>query len=424
MKRDVVKSDLQPLMVSTSDIRGGAARATFRLHQGLRALGVGSYLLAFRRLSGDSAVVRVPGKLALQRVKFSTWADRYPLSLYPRRDKHHHWSVNLTPNGIAEQINYLNPSLVHLHWVGDGFVPIGALKHINVPILWTLHDMWTFTGGCHYTGGCEGYQTRCGHCPQLKSNMTFDLSRVIMRSKEKHWRGLNLTVITPSRWLAECVKASSLLHQARVEVIPNGLDLEKYKPLDKATARHMLGLPQDKHLILFGALQSLTDTRKGAHHLHRALAQLAQTHHESTEVVIFGAPKPPHPPDFGLKAHYLGTLYDDLSLAMMYAAADVFVAPSVQDNLPNTVMEALACGTVCVAFNIGGMPDMISHCENGYLATPFEADDLAQGVRWLLEDDARRAHMGQRARRDVEARFELGVIARRHVDLYQEVLHS
>jgi glycosyltransferase involved in cell wall biosynthesis len=206
-------------------------------------------------------------------------------------------------------------------------------------------------------------------------------------------------------------------------VIPNGLDLQKYKPIERSLARKLLDLPQDKQLILFGAMKSTSDRRKGFHLLLPALQKLSQSEWQKRlELVVFGASEPLEPPDFGFKANYIGKLGDDISLSLLYAAADVFVAPSVQDNLPNTVMEALACGTPCVAFKIGGMPDMIEHEQNGYLAQPYEVEDLARGIAWVLEDRERYEKLCDRAREKAEEEFTLELQAQRYLSLYKELI--
>jgi glycosyltransferase involved in cell wall biosynthesis len=140
--------------------------------------------------------------------------------------------------------------------------------------------------------------------------------------------------------------------------------------------------------------------------------------------VIFGASGTREPPNPGIECIYVGNLKDDVSLAALYAAADVFVAPSIQENLSNTVMEALACGTSCVAFDIGGMPDLIEHRCNGYLARPFDAADLAEGMRWILDNDQRRQELSLRARQKVLEEFAMPVVARRHLELYRRVLQT
>jgi glycosyltransferase involved in cell wall biosynthesis len=286
--------------------------------------------------------------------------------------------------------------------------------------------MWPFTGGCHYSGECDKYTQSCGHCPQLNSQQDGDISGWVWWRKAKAWKNLNLTIVTPSQWLADCARNSSLFQDLRIEVIANGLDIQRYKPIEKKIARHLLGLPQDKQLILFGAMTATSDNRKGFHLLLPAIKKLSQGEiwQHKLELVVFGASEPVNPPDFGLKTHYLGRLNDDISLALVYAAADIFVAPSLEDNLPNTVMEALACGTPSVAFKIGGMPDMIEHQENGYLAHPYDIEDLAQGIHWVLEDSERYQKLCDCAREKVVREFTLEIQASKYLKLYNEVLQS
>jgi glycosyltransferase involved in cell wall biosynthesis len=206
-------------------------------------------------------------------------------------------------------------------------------------------------------------------------------------------------------------------------VIPNGLDTERYKPVNRNTARELLNLPQDRQLVLFGAINATSAHRKGFHLLQPALQSLCKSSwHDKIELVVFGSSQPVAHTDFGFETHYLGKLSDDISMALVYAAADVFLAPSIQDNLPNTVMEALACGTPCVAFKIGGMPEMIEHHKNGYLAQPFEVEDLAQGIAWVLENEERHHKLGDRAREKVKQEFTLEIPARRYASLFKEIL--
>ncbi|MEW6496178.1 MAG: glycosyltransferase, partial [Cyanobacteriota bacterium] len=268
----------------------------------------------------------------------------------------------------------------------------------------------------------DRYNNSCGACPQLGSQKNEDLSRWVWQRKAKAWKNLNLTIVTPSHWLAKCASSSSLFQNLRIEVIPNGLDTQQYKPIPRQVARKILNLPQDKLLILFGAMYPNSDRRKGFHFLQQALQRLGATAWQNqAELVIFGASRPKEPIGLGLNAHYLGKLSDDISLAVVYAAADVFVAPSLEDNLPNTVMEAIACGTPSVAFNIGGMPDMIEHQHNGYLAKPFESEDLARGIVWVLENKERYQKLCDRARQKAEQEFTLEIQALRYKTLYSEI---
>jgi glycosyltransferase involved in cell wall biosynthesis len=283
--------------------------------------------------------------------------------------------------------------------------------------------MWAFTGGCHYSQDCERYTASCGACVQLGSSKDRDLSRWVWQRKAKAWKNLNLTIVALSSWLAKCANSSSLFKAQRVEIIPNGLDIEIYRPINRKVARELLKLPQDKQILVFGSLKATGDKRKGFYLLQPALQELSKSGwKDKLELVIFGASQPENPPEFGFKAHYLGTLSDDLSLALVYSAADVFVVPSTQENLANTVMEAISCGIPCVAFNIGGMPDMIEHQENGYLAQPYKIEDLAQGIVWVLENQERYQKLSHRARKKAEQEFTLEIQAQRYLSLFTEIL--
>jgi glycosyltransferase involved in cell wall biosynthesis len=402
------------LLVSTQDSKGGAARAMLRLHHGLRHSLHESHILAYYRQQSDTHRVGQHDWVSLS-VRASVWANQRATHGQTTPDCEL-FSTNLVPNALHRRIAQLNPDVLHLHWIAGGFLPISRFSRLKKPIVWTLHDMWAFTGGCHYTQGCTRYQHTCGNCPQLRHAHTHDLSQRVFHAKVQEWREVPMTIITPSQWLARCVRESALLGHQRIEVIPNGINTRLYQPLDRATARQAFGLPQHKRLIVFGALNSTTTPRKGFDALKHALRAL-KTH--DTELVIFGAKRPQHTLDFGLPTHYLGNLQDDISLALAYNTADVFVAPSLQDNLPNTVLEALACGVPCVAFNIGGMSDLITHQHNGYLAQANNTDDLAQGIEWVLAQD--RALLSQQARETIIRGFALEKIVERHIALYESL---
>src|SRR5919199_3720100 len=409
------------LHLSESD-GGGAGRATLRLHQGLQRLGVDSQILVQLKYSDDRAVLSPQttlGKFSAK-LKLPERIDGLPLAVYRQRDASD-FSLQWLPNGIASKVAKLAPDVVNLHWVCHGDLSIEAIAKLKKPIVWTLHDMWAFTGGCHYSQECDRYKNSCGACPQLQSSKDWDISRWVWQRKAKAWQDVNLTIVTPSTWLAKCVSSSSLFKDLRVEVIPNGLDTQQYKPIPRQVARELLNLPQDKHLILFGAMYPNSDRRKGFHLLQQALQSLSNTEwRDRIELAIFGASRPQESVELGLNSHYLGRLSDEISLAVVYAAADVFVAPSTQDNLPNTVMEAIACGTPSVAFNIGGMPELIEHQHNGYLAQALDSEDLAQGIIWVLENKERHQKLCDRARQKAEQEFTLEIQARRYESLYLE----
>lgn len=349
-------------------------------------------------------------------------ADAAVLKLYRNRNRTTPWGTGWFPNPVAKKINKFSPDIVHLHWIGQGFVPIQELSRIRRPIVWTLHDSWAFTGGCYIPYECKNYVDKCGNCHHLASRSSFDLSRITWQRKHKHWEALNLNIVTPSQWLAGCARKSSLLNGRRVEVIPNGIDTERYQPFNKENARDILSLPAKKRLVLLGGVGIDGDPNKGYAHLKSSLEKLAADDlAKSTDLVVMGVSKPIQSLDSIFNTHYLGYLHDDVSMALAYAAADVFVMPSIQENLPNSVMESMACGTPCVVFRIGGMPDLIEHEHDGYLAQPFDTTDLARGVNWVLEDGQRWRRLSQQARKKVEQEFDIKGIAKRYVSLYEEM---
>lgn len=407
------------VLILSISFEGGAGGAAYRLHQGLRRIGVSSQVLVRARSDDDQTVIAMPqtglaGELNRLRPKL----DRLPLKLYPRKE---FFSLQWFPDAISPEVEKVNPDVVNLHWVCNSFVRVETLSRLNKPIVWTLHDMWPFTGGCFHSSGCERYIDSCGACPQLHSAKNWDLSRWVWHRKAKAWKDLNLTIVTPSSWLAERAKASSLFKNRRIEVIPHGLDTERYKPIDRRLAREILSLPQDRRIILFGAW---TNSRlKGFHSLLSALRRLGVSGwRDKLELVVFGFSKPKDQIDPGIKSHYLGRLYDDLSLALVYSAADVMVVPSIHESFGQTASESLACGTPVVAFNITGLKDVVDHQRNGYLAEPFEEEDLAQGITWVLEDRDRHQRLSHWARKKAEQEFNLMLQARRYLSLFNEVI--
>lgn len=415
---------MKALLINTSDSKGGAARAAYRLHKGLLSIGVDSRMLVQNKSTTDPTIIGPQTKFARRLQYLRRELDRVPLLFYPKRARTAFW-CQWFPSNVPALVDRLAPDIVHLHWISGGFVNIESLKKLRRPIVWTLHDMWAFTGGCHYSGDCTKYELSCGQCPYLRSPRAMDLSRWIWSRKRKAYAASDITIVTPSKWLARCARESSLLRTCRIEVIPNGIDTEQFRPIRKETARKTLQLPLDKTIVMFGAEHATKDTRKGFDLLRSALGLFQKDpHSRSAEVVVFGGSEPQNLQDYGVRTRYLGRHNDDTTLALLYSAADVFVAPSIQDNLPNTVLESMACGTPVVAFNIGGMPDLIEHRLSGYLAPPFEPRGIAEGIGWVIEEQDRNRLMGERARQRVLAAFTQEAQARAYRDLYLELIET
>jgi glycosyltransferase involved in cell wall biosynthesis len=381
-------------------------------------------MLAIDRATGDPQVTGPASRVQALGQAVRGLLDRAPLILAAQRTGAM-FSPAWAPDGIARQVRRLAPDLVHLHWIAGGMLRIESLARLGRPLIWTMHDMWTFTGGCHYDDGCGRYVEACGRCPVLGSSTQWDLSRWVMRRKRRAWRGLPVTLVAPSRWLAEQAQAASLFRDRPIRVIPNGLDLELFQPVDPGLARRLLRLPPERSYLLFGAFDPGGERRKGFGLLQAALQRLAESGwRDRLDLLVVGATAPAGPLDLGLRTHFLGVLHDELSMALALAAADAVVVPSTQENLPNMAIEAFACGRPCIGFAVGGLPDIVEDGANGRLAPPLDTSELAAAIAWVLQDEERRRALGWAARQKAEQTFDLRLVARRYADLYAEVLDA
>lgn len=411
-------NDVRVLYVSTNQNEGGAALAASRLHRGMRHRGVDSRLFVLNR---DQFGDGVFSPTSTWHMRWFRMAQRFEQGLVRRHmGQRTAWSINRFPTPAAHYINGVYADVIHLHWVYNSMLPIQALPQLNAPIVWSLHDMWALTGGCHYSNGCDRFMQACGYCPQLGNSKENDLSRRTFDHKRQHWQRLAAHIIASSHWMARNLNRSPLFADMPVHVIPNGLDLTHFRRYEEKTARTFFKLPQDKQLILFGAASGASDPRKGFVYLSQMLEGLALHDLSNVELVVFGYVEPEQLKRYPLPAHHVPFIRDERLLPLLYSAVDVIVVPSKEDNLPNIVAEGLACGTPCVAFNIGGMPDMITHKTNGYLARPFDVDDLLHGIIWVL-DDAHWQMLSTKARQWAETTIDMDIIVNRLMALYAEI---
>lgn len=328
---------------------------------------------------------------------------------------------NRHDDGFAlKVINSVNPDIVNLHWLGEKFLSTTGISFISQPIVWTLHDMWAFTGGCYYSGSCDHFERGCGSCPLLPDSHSHDFTAADFQRKRKVFSAKNLTIVTPSKWLASEAKKSPLLEGCPIEVIPNSVDTELFRPLPQAAAREIFGLPADKTLLLFGSLGGTRDPRKGFDLLKTALTHLSknQSLHDM-ELVVFGLHFDAC--DLPLPVHFVGELYDERSMALLYSAADLLVIPSRQDNLPNTALEALSCGLPCVAFPVGGLTDIVRDGVNGRLAQALTGESLASAIDSLLSSPSGLSSLRQSARLDAVTRYAPAVQATAYQNLFQRL---
>jgi glycosyltransferase involved in cell wall biosynthesis len=403
---------------------GGAAKASLALHRAMLDLGVDATLFVHRKTSLDTTVVGLPPS------KFGLFNKR----LIPRFLSAIHyvlyrpletWSFGHFGNrSIPRHSKVKEADIISLSWV-SWYLDIDAIGHLlkqNKPVVWTCYDMWAFTGGCHYAGDCDHFITSCGSCPQLGHADGRDISQWLWEKKKKSWDTSRLTIVCPSRWLAECARRSGLLSGVRVEVIPTGIDISTFKPMSKVDARNLSGLPLDKKLVLFIASRGFANERKGGKLFEESLHILHELYQgDVPDIVILGHRQ-------GASAvHKKFTIHsrefnDDLSLARLYAACDVLVAPSKADTLPLTVLQSMACGTPCVAYDAGGMGDVIEHLNNGYLAQPFDIGDFARGIDFVLANESRHASLSTASLNKIHTGFTAKHEAGQYLQLYEELL--
>jgi glycosyltransferase involved in cell wall biosynthesis len=406
------------LIVNTFDREGGASKAAYRLFDALNDAGEECYMLVQKKTLPDNKIFTPAGRMEKILFSFRNRLEQIPLKMYKKETKTPFSTAWVGNPKIKEMIDNINPDIVHLHWINGSMLKVEDLIEIKKPIVWTLHDMWAFTGGCHYDEGCGAYNDVCSKCKILHSNYENDLSRKIFERKRKIYEKLDLTIVGLSKWITECSKNSTLLKKKNHINLPNPINTNIFKPLNKKNLRNLWNLPNDKKLVLFGMAGAENDTRKGYHFLLEAIKKLNR---EKIELVSFGSSIYPKQKIPGYKIHHMGILHDDISLVTLYNCADVTVVPSLQENLSNMIMESLACGTPVVAFDIGGNGDMVEHHINGYLAKAYDIKNLAEGIEWIIYHKNYEAFC-HNAREKTLNEFSYKIVAKKYIKLYKDIL--
>ncbi len=387
---------------------GGAGIACKRLHAALNAQpGVEASLLYRDEVAA----------------KWPFYAER--LSFLPyEKDKTVRFSYSLANYGtdITQHPAILAADAINLHWINQGFLSlrnIAQLAQLGKPIIWTLHDMWAFTGGCHYNRGCMGYQAQCGNCPCLARPAQHDLSHRIWQKKQRLFTK-NIKIATCSAWLAKEARQSGLLRDFEITAVPNPIDHTVFAPspaADITAMRARMGIAPESKLLLFVAMK-ISEERKGFGHLRAALEHLRATRpSDRYEVLVLGNADPAALAQLPYPIHAAGMVTDVAILAQWYALADVFVIPSLEDNLPNTVMESLACGTPVVGFSTGGVPDMVQHGQSGLIVPQGDSIALGEAISEITSNTERLAAMGAAARAHVLTHYSFDVVAKQYLGL-------
>lgn len=352
------------------------------------------------------------------------WRSRFgqaALHLYPHRQRNMPWTTPLWGNNLTHWVEKLKPDIVHMHWAAASTIDFASLRRISAPLVWTFHDVWPITAGCHCNMGCGQWRIGCENCPQLGCSVTgLNLAKYLWGYKRRAFSSAKIDVICPSQWLAEMTLQSPLWGGKNIHHLGNALDTNVFFPMDKIEMRRIWKLPTDKPIILFGATVT-SIFYKGFDLLLQALEHLRRQGVDA-HLAVFGENAEGNNLQF--PATYIGYVHNATELASLYACADVFVVPSRQDNLPTTVLEACSCGVPCVAFTVGGIPEIVQHNKSGYIAKNFDVKDLAYGIHHIIENPSVAAAWGRNARMHILNNYDSTIIARQHIDLYQKMLEN
>lgn len=419
---------MKVLFVNTSELTGGAAVAAGRIMRAVQAEGVEACMLVRDRSTDDPGVVSLKPSWKLRRdflwERAIIWASNH-------LSKHNLFAVDAACAGsdITRLPEFREADLIHLHWVNQGFLSLSSLERIlrsGKPVVWTMHDMWPCTSICHHARTCTAFHTECVHCPFLGGRTgVLHLVRHCFRRKARLYAEAPLHFVTCSRWLQDQAAQSALLKGKDLRAIPNPIEPHMFYPTDKAEARKHWGnlLPEGKKFILFGACK-FSDKRKGIDYFIDSCQILARKHPElkdSVGIALFGRGDTQVNEQLPFPVYPLGYLQSGQEMALAYNAADLFVTPSLEENLPNTIMEAMACGLPCAGFCIGGIPEMIDHKANGYVAEYKNSDDLAEGMAYLLTSPRYEA-LCREARNKAVSCYDPTRIGRQYLQLYQQAL--
>ena len=416
---------MRVLIVNTSEWTGGAAVAASRLMEALNNNGVKAKMLVRDKETDRLTVAAVPGQKWMQ--FYFLW-ERFVVWLRLHFNRKHLFEVDIANCGadVTQLPEFQKADVVHLHWINQGMLSLKGIRKIlntGKPVVWTMHDIWPATAICHLTLDCRNFETQCAHCRLLPgSGSTNDLSTQIWKRKQQMLNDRQITFVTCSQWLAGEAQKSALLKGQRVVSIPNPIDTHIYTPKDKQQARQRVGLPTEGRIILF-ASQRVTNRNKGMGYLLEACRLLAEQYPEKKEditVAILGGHAEEIEGQLPFRTCPLGYVNDEQRIVDIYNAADVFVLPSLSENLPNTIMEAMACGVPSVGFRIGGIPEEIDHQQNGYVADYCSSEDLARGIWWTLYEADHEA-VRKACLQKVAHNYSQQSVANRYLEVYESL---
>jgi len=415
---------MKVILLNTSERTGGAAVAANRLMKALINNGIKAKTLVLNKQTDDKNVISIQSSFLKRKFALLNFFwERWIIFIHNRFSRKNLFRVSIANTGfdLSKHPLVKEADIIHLHWVNQGFLSLSGLEKLlkmGKPVFWTMHDMWACTGICHHARECNNYQTHCHDCFYFNNPGRRDLSFQCFNEKKIIYQSRKIIFITCSQWLKTNAEKSALLSGQKIFSIPNPIDTSLFKPMNKGFCRKKLNLPNDKKLILFGTVK-ISDERKGIHYLIKAVEFLSQQPEASNiELVIFGKTNSNLLDIFTLKVNYLNYLSNEEDIIALYNAVDVYVTPSLEENLPNTIMESMSCGTPCVGFNIGGIPEMIDHQQNGYVAEYMNAQDMANGIHWVL-NKTDYSELSNNARKKAENGYSEEIVVKQYIDTYK-----
>ena len=417
------------LVLNTSENTGGAAIAASRLSDALNRHGIETRLLVRDKQTQRKTTSQVPSKgLRGLLLKWAFVWERARVWMANRFNQHGLWAVDLGI-GAAKVVGtkeFRQAELIHLHWVNQGFLSLSELRAIlrsGKPVVWTMHDMWPCTAICHHARECTNFHTHCHHCPQLQRPRAHDLSWKVFEKKMRIYTQGHITFVGCSQWIASEAQKSRLLGSQQVCSIPNTYNHLAFHPGSNLDGRLHFTLPRKMKLLLF-ACQKVTNERKGLDFLFTALrSELMQRWQGNLALVVVGEMADEVAEQISFPVHTLDYISEEEEMGDLYRAVDLFVTPSLEENLPNTIMEAMACGTPCVGFEIGGVPEMIDHLTNGYVARYRDAEDLAKGIDFVLGNE-HYDKLSQAAAEKATTTWNEDHVVEQYIKLYKTLLHK
>ncbi len=416
---------MRVLIINTSERIGGAAIAANRLMDALKNNGIKAKMLVRDKQTEQISVVGL--KKSWWKVWQFIW-ERVIIWKANKFKKHNLFEVDIANTGtdITSLPEFKQADVIHLHWINQGMLALTDIRRIidsGKPIVWTMHDMWPCTGICHHARQCNKYQQECKNCPYLlNGGSPKDLSNKVFLQKKDLYKNSSIVFVTCSQWLKGQAEKSALLDKHTVINIPNPININLFKPRNKQEARTRCNFPADKRIILFGAAKP-TDKRKGVDYFIESCNLLVQKHPELKDrigIAIYGKQSEQIVPFLPFETYDLKYISSEKELVNVYNAIDLYATPSLEENLPNTIMEAMACGVPCVGFNVGGIPEMIDHLHNGYVAEYKSAEDFANGIYWTLTE-GEYDMLSEEASRKVTACYSEGTIAKKYIEVYNKI---